>query len=243
MPSIPLRPQALLFAVLFAALPALAADPEMHVTDNGYLDTQGFSVILYQSTYHPVFVDEKNGAMQIILHGQRIATNGDIRLVPTPEQWDVVSQFKSRDADKDHNRLTANLAFPAYQMDYTLEVTAEPGGVRVSVNLDEPLPEKLAGRAGFNLEFLPSIYIDKSYEVDGTQFGVIPRSPQDPMRVVLPPADDPKKLPFQDEWDQAKGYTQPLPLVTGNSITLAAEDPLYRVSVTSDTAPVSLYAG
>jgi hypothetical protein len=243
MPSIPLRPQALLFAVLFAALPALADSPEMHVTDNGYLDTQGFSVILYQSTYHPVFVDEKNGAMQIILHGQRIATNGDIRLVPTPEQWDVVSQFKSRDADKDHNRLTANLAFPAYQMDYTLEVTAEPGGVRVSVNLDKPLPEKLAGRAGFNLEFLPSIYIDKSYEVDGTQFGVIPRSPQDPMRVVLPPADDPKKLPFQDEWDQAKGYTQPLPLVTGNSITLAAEDPLYRVSVTSDTAPVSLYDG
>src|SRR5579859_6851297 len=47
-----------------------------------YLDTQGFSVFLYDSTYHPVFVDQKNTAMEMILHGQRIATNGDVRLMP-----------------------------------------------------------------------------------------------------------------------------------------------------------------
>jgi hypothetical protein len=57
----------------------------MKVTDKNYLDTQGFSVFLYDSTYHPVFVDQKNTAMEMILHGQRIATNGDVRLVPTPE--------------------------------------------------------------------------------------------------------------------------------------------------------------
>jgi uncharacterized Tic20 family protein len=74
----------ILAATLFATLIAPVAASQMKVTDNGYLDTQGFSVILYQNTYHPVFVDEKNAAMQMILHGQRIATNGDIRLVPTP---------------------------------------------------------------------------------------------------------------------------------------------------------------
>jgi endoglucanase len=241
--SLSMRPMALLFAALLFTLPASFAGAQMKVTDSGYLDTQGFSVMLFQNTYHPVFVDEKNAAMQIILHGQRIATNGDVRLMPTPEQWDLVAKLKERKADKEHNRLTADLSFPAYQMDYTLEVTAEPGGVRVSVNLDKPLPEKLAGRAGFNLEFLPSIYTGKSYAVDGKNFGVIPRSPQDPMQQVLPPADDPKKLPYQDEWDQAKGYTQPLPLVTGGSITLAAENPLYRVTVSSETAPVSLFDG
>ena len=238
--SIFARPKVILLAALFVVP---YADSQMKVTNNGYLDTQGFSVILYQSTYHPVFVDQKNTAMEMILHGQRIATNGDIRLVPTPEQWDLVAQLRGQEADKDHNRLTARLSFPTYQMDYTLEVVAEPGGVRVSVNLDKPLPEKLAGRAGFNLEFLPSIYTGKSYVVDGNQFGLIPRSPQDPMQQVLPSADDPKKLPYQEEWDKAKGYTQPLPLVTGNSITLAPEDPLYRVNVSSETAPVSLYDG
>jgi hypothetical protein len=77
-------PKAIPFAVLLASFLVASADSQMKVTDNGYLDTQGFSVVLYQSTYHPVFVDEKNAAMQMILHGQRIATNGDVRLMPTP---------------------------------------------------------------------------------------------------------------------------------------------------------------
>ena len=47
-----------------------------------------------------MFVDQKNTAMQMILHGQRIATNGDVRLMPTPEQWDLVATLKNRSADK-----------------------------------------------------------------------------------------------------------------------------------------------
>lgn len=43
---------------LFSALSLPAADFTMKVTDSGYLDTQGFSVILYHGTYHPVFVDQ-----------------------------------------------------------------------------------------------------------------------------------------------------------------------------------------
>ena len=87
----------------------------------------------------------------MILHGQRIATNGDVRLMPTPEQWDLVATLKARQADKKNNRLTADLAFPTFDFSYTLEVAAESGGVRVSINLDKPLPQKLVGRAGFNL--------------------------------------------------------------------------------------------
>src|ERR1035438_4536741 len=143
------------------------ADFAMRVTDKNYLDTQGFSVFLYDSTYHPVFVDQKNTAMEMILHGERIATNGDVRLMPTPEQWDLVSTLSGRHADAGNGRLTADLPFPTYQMDDRLEVAAESGGIRVSVNLAKPLPEKLAGRAGFTLEFLPSIYMDKTYAVDG----------------------------------------------------------------------------
>src|SRR5579883_2102707 len=119
--------------------PALfSADFAMTVTEKNYLDTQGFSVFLYDSTYHPVFVDQKNTAMEMILHGQRIATNGDVRLVPTPEQWDLVATLKGRHAEKANNTLSAQLAFPTFDLDYTLDVAAEPGGVKVSVNLDKP---------------------------------------------------------------------------------------------------------
>ena len=159
-----------------------------------------------------------------------------------------MAELKGRHADKQNNRLDAQLSFPSYQMDYRLEVTAEPGGVRVGVNLEKPLPETplpetLAGTAGFNLEFLPSAYMGKTYAADDRAFGIFLRSPQDPMVKVPRAAEDPKELPYQEEWDAAKGYTQPLPFATGKSITLAVEDPLYRVTVVSETAPISMYDG
>jgi len=220
-----------------------SADYAMKVTDKNYLDTQGFSVFLYDSKYHPVFVDQKNSAMEMILHGQRIATNGDVRLMPTPEQWDLVATLKGRHADKENNRLSADLAFPAFDLSYTVEVTAEPGGVKVSVNLDKPLPEKLAGRAGFNLEFLPSIYMGKTYLVDGDRAGIFPRTPNDPMVKVLPLADEPKKAYYLEDWDKAKGYTEPLPFAQGKSITLGVDDALARINVKSDTADLMLFDG
>jgi endoglucanase len=233
----------LLFLGLISAPGLSAADFAMTVTGKNYLDTQGFSVFLYDSTYHPVFVDQKNTAMEMILHGQRIATNGDVRLMPTPEQWDLVATLKDRHADKANNRLSADLAFPTFDVSYTLEVAAEPGGVRVSINLDKPLPQKLAGRAGFNLEFLPSIYMGKAYLVDGTKAGIFPRTPNDPMTKILPLPDEPKKAYYLEDWDKAKGYTQPLPFAEGRSITLGIDDALARVNVVSDTASLMLFDG
>ena len=232
-----------LLLVLTASPSLFGADFAMRVTDKNYLDTQGFSVFLYDSTYHPVFVDQKNTAMEMILHGQRIATNGDVRLMPTPEQWDLVATLKERHADKDNNRLTAVLAFPTFDLSYTLEVAGEPGGVRVSINLEKPLPQKLAGRAGFNLEFLPSIYTGKTYLVDGTRAGIFPRTPNDPMVKVLPLADEPKKAYYLEDWDKAKGYTQPLPFAQGKSITLGLDDALARLNVSSETADLMLFDG
>jgi len=232
-----------LLLVLIFGPSLFGTDFAMRVNDKNYLDTQGFSVFLYDSTYHPVFVDQKNTAMELIFHGQRIATNGDVRLMPTPEQWDLVATLKGRHADKANNRLTADLAFPTFDLSYTLEVAAEPGGVKVSINLDKPLPQQLAGRAGFNLEFLPSIYMGKTYLVDGTKAGIFPRTPNDPMDKALPLPDEPKKAYYLEDWEKAKGYTQPLPFAEGKSITLGVDDALARVNVTSDTADLMLFDG
>src|ERR1039457_5598652 len=244
------RSQSMVTRIRVCLLVALTSGPSlfganfaMRVTDKNYLDTQGFSVFLYDSTYHPVFVDQKNTAMEMILHGQRIATNGDVRLMPTPEQWDLVATLKGRHANKENNRLTADLAFPSFDLSYTVEAAAEHAGVKVSVNLDKPLPQKLAGRAGFNLEFLPSIYMGKTYLADGTRAVIFPRTPDDPMVKVLPLADEPKKAYYLEDWDKAKGYMQPLPFAEGKSITLRLDDAIARVNVRSDTADLMLFDG
>jgi len=235
-----------LLALLVTPLPCLAgaaAPLALKVTRGGYLDAPGVSVMLYSDNYSPIFFDQKDAALQIILHGHRIATNGSVRLSPTPEQWDPIPHLIAHRADPAHDRLTATAGYPGYHLRYHVVVAAEPGGVRVSVDLDAPLPRTLVGRAGFNLELLPSRYVDKAYAVDDRLFGVFPRAPQDRMTVVRPDRADPKSLWYVRQWHRAKGYTQPLPFATGRHMTLAVNDPLDRISVTSDSGPLLLYDG
>lgn len=232
-----------LLSVSLLCLSASGADLQMKVTDNGYLRGRGVSVMLYSDTYSPIFFDQKDSGMQILLHGHRIATNGSLRLAPTPEQWSLIPHLDSRQADKDQERLTANLSYSSYSLSYQVVVAAEPGGFRVSVNLDKPLPATLVGRAGYNIEFLPSIYMEKSYEVDHTTYGILPRYPEDHMIADPPKPGDPSQVWYVGQWRKARKYMVPRPFATGNTITLAAGDPLNRISITSDTAPVSLYDG
>jgi endoglucanase len=233
------------FALLIASFECLAAAPgarlALKVTRQGYLDAPGVSIMLYSDNYSPIFFDQKDAAMQIILHGHRIATNGSVRLSPTPQQWDPIPHLIAHAADPARDRLTASVAYPAYHLRYHVVVAAEPGGVRV--NLDQPLPRRLVGRAGFNLELLPSLYMDKPYAVDDRVFGVLPRSPEDRMTVVPPKPGDPRSLWYVHQWHAVNGYTQPLPFATGRRITLAVNDPLYRIRVTSDSGPLLLYDG
>ncbi len=230
---------------LFLTQVARGAGPQMQmkVTPNGYLNASGVSIMLYDDAFSPVFFDQKDAGMQIILHGNRIATNGSLRLLATPEQWDRIPTIVAHHPDPAHDRLTADLSYPAYKLGYHVTVTAEPGGVRVSVDLDQPLPPSLVGRAGYNLEFLPTTYMDKAYSVDDKVFGVMPRYPEDKMTTAPPKPDDPKRVWWVEQWHQAEGYTEPLPFATGQSVTLAANDPLNRITVTSDSGPIGIFDG
>ena len=53
---------------------------ELHLNDRNYLETQGLSVLVYENKFHDVFRDQKLGGVEIILHGERIATDGEVRL-------------------------------------------------------------------------------------------------------------------------------------------------------------------
>src|SRR5215467_1385752 len=164
-------------AVILLCLSIHAA--ELHVNDKDYLEAQGLSVLVYQNAFHPVFKDQKLSAIEIILHDDRIATDGDVRLMPTPEQWDPVPHFKER--KRTGNGLTALCDYPDLKLSYRLEVQPEADGFRVAVHLDQPLPSSLVGKAGFNLDFDPSAYFGKSYMFGGSS-GIFPRHPNVAMR-------------------------------------------------------------
>ena len=93
--------------------------------------------------------------------------------------------YKRQEVDPATNKITAHCSFPDYDMNYTVNVEPEGTGIKVTVNLENPLPEILEGRAGFNLEFLPTTYRGKTYSVDGSEVGVFPMSPKDDMESCL----------------------------------------------------------
>jgi endoglucanase len=219
----PLSPALSAIAVLLLCVyPLCAAD--LRLNDQDYFEAQGLSVLLFHNAYHGVFGDEKMSGVEIILHGERIATNGDVRLSATPEQWDPIPEFKDRKRSSASNQLTASLSYPARGLSYHIDVAPEPDGFRVTVNLDQPLPASLVGKAGFNLEFLPTSYFGKSFIVD-TGSGIFPRHANGPMQ------KDPS------------GIAQPIPIATGQRIVLSPEDPLTHVAISSDSGPLMLFDG
>ena len=53
------------------------------VNDLEYFEAPGLSMLVF----HGIYPEGKQGGVEIIQHGERVATNGDLRLEPTPSQW------------------------------------------------------------------------------------------------------------------------------------------------------------
>ena len=119
---------------------ASAQRPAFTLTDNGYLHTRGADVLVFSNHYNGSFNDEKISGVEIIHHGVRTATNGDVRLSPTPEQWDPTPQYGTRSVDSASGRIAASLAYPAHGFRYRVEAQPSGAGVLVRVVLDAPLP-------------------------------------------------------------------------------------------------------
>src|ERR1700690_550105 len=147
------------FAVLSLSWVICSPAAELQLNELGYLDAQGLSVLVYQNQFHEVFRDQKLGGVEMILHGERIATDGEVRLLPAPEQWDSVPKFIERRPGASANQLLAYSGYPDQGLSYRIEVSAETGGFRIAVHLDHALPPGLFRNAGFNLHFLPSAYL------------------------------------------------------------------------------------
>jgi len=210
-----------LVAAIAPWLSIYASDLEISAHDT--LESHGLSVFLFHSTYHSVFGDQKMSGLEIVFHDQRIATNGDVRLSATPAQWDPIPQFKARNRGSLANEISAHCTYPDLRLSYHIDVQPEESGVRIAVQLDEPLPQTLVGKAGFNLEFLPTAYFGKSYQID-ERAGMFPRHPDGPMR-------------------RDGNEVQPQALAEGQRIVLSPEDRMTRISIDSERGPLMLFDG
>lgn len=192
------------------------------INDTGYFETRGLNVLVFSNRYG-LFGDEKASGVEIIHHGVRTATNGDVRLNPTPEQWDSIPRVIKREVKKENNTIETFLRYVSYDFNYSIKAEPKDNGILISVHIDKPLPSSLEGKAGFNLEFLPAAYFHKTYMADGKS-DVFPIYPSSSMVVN-------------------NGITDPQPLASGKTFVLAPEDEEKRITIKSNDEILSLYDG
>ena len=224
---------ALLLGLLLAAPASVAQSPGFELTDAGYFERGGVSVMAFQDFYP----DGHQGGVTVVQHGVRIAANGDLRLHATPGQWDPVPKQDSREVvggeivtrlsypDPGKNRTGFNpIEYPDLDMSYAVRARAEGDAVVVTVDLDAPLPDAYVGVVGFNLELYPVDLFGKGW-IMGEVMGQFPRQPNGPMAV------------------DAAGVAQALPFASGPTLTIAPEDDALRMTLTSRTGSMALLDG
>lgn len=224
-----------LFLVLFVLQATILCGQSLQLNDSGYFAKRGVNVFVFNNLYNGMFFDEKTAGIEIIHHGVRTSTGGAVRLQHTPEQWDLVPLVINRKVDKASGTIEVTLRYQELDFDSRIRVSPKGKGVEISVYLDKELPAKLEGNAGFNLEFLPTTYFEKSYLVDGHP-GYFPLYPAD--KILAKPIDG-KIQQFGSHTtfdDRGRGeYMVPLPLANGKNMILAPEDAEKRVLVQSDS--------
>ena len=122
-------------------------------------------------------------------------------------------------------------------------VTAKGPAVEIAVYLDKPVPEKLAGEAGFNIEFLPSQYWLKTFLMDG-RLNRFPRYATS-QTITRPNSEKPRQFKGFKTYDDrgTDRFVDPLPLETGHQLIVATDDPSRMIKITSNDAELKLFDG
>ncbi len=201
----------------------LHAQQQMHLNSKEYLEYQGVNVMLAWDFYP----EGHQGGVGVIQNGERVATNGDIRLNPTPGQWQPIPKVGKRVVDKSTGTISVHMEFPNEAIDrkgfnpviypdlkfgYTIHVVPAGKSFKIIVDLDSTLPDNWIGKVDFNFELLPSILFGKSYYMD-KQFGIFPQQANTQNYI-----DD-------------EGETQVTPMATGNKLTVAPESDNQRMTI------------
>jgi endoglucanase len=168
---------------------------EFKLTPSEYFQNRGVDMMVYDDIYP----EGHQGGLSLIMHGNRVATNGDIRLEPTPGQWQPVPVQRKRVVDHSSNTITVNLSYPDSSrhltgfnpmiypdlvFNYTVKVKSEGKSIIVSVDLDRPIPPEFIGKVGFNLELFPGALFGKPWIMDDKQSGIFPQQPNGPTSII-----------------------------------------------------------
>lgn len=205
----------------FSQQPKIA--PSLSINELEYLEMPGLNVMLA----HDYYPGGHQSGISIIQNGIRVASNGDVRLEPTPgpghaqpkvgkrmvDRQNQVISVRMEYPDPDKNRKGFGpIIYPDVNFRYEVKIKPEGKAFRVIVDMDKPLPDQWIGKVGFILELFPGNLFGKSFYLDQS-FGIFPRQ-----------ANGPGKRNHEGIYEIA-------PLATGKKLTVAPEDDKLRMNI------------
>ena len=231
----------LLTVLLIGITVGRAQDLKLNALD--YFERQGVNVLVFSNSFNGGFNDEKNSGIEIIHHGVRTVQGGAVRLNNTPEQWDLVPKMTNRKVNRENGSIEVTMRYDDYDFDSRVVVTAKGKAVEIAVWLDKPVPQALAGEAGFNIEFLPSQYWLKTFTMDG-RLGRLPRYATS-QTITRPNSEKPRQFKGFKTYDDrgTNRFVDALPIETGHRVVMATDAPERMISISSDDAELKLYDG
>ncbi len=235
--------------------------------ETGYFSNQGVNVIVFEDIYP----EGHQGGVSLLMHGERIAANGDVRFEPTPGQWQPVPEQLDRRADPENGKISVRLrypdanrhlrgfnpmVYPDCRFEYTVSVRAEGPSLRITADPDPSLSAEWRKRLSFNLELFPGLLFGKHWIMDDQQ-GIFPRQPAGPVEsrpsVYAGIDRHPAGLPegYADKLMETGSVFSPLrsdvetaaPYASGHCFTCCPDDPFLRFSVKSAGEEIRLYDG
>jgi len=212
-------------------------------SQTGYFENGGVNIMAFDDIYP----EGHQSGVSIIMHGNRIATNGDIRFEQTPGQWQPVPKQIKREVDANTSSIATTLRFPDedrhlkgfnpmiypdFEFEYNITVKASGKSIIVTAEIDRPIPAQFSGKLSFNLELFPGSLMGKPWIMDDKQ-GIFPMQPNGPVLQQHSRAYDPI------EADDVIA----IPYAMGKRFTLRPDDPYNRFTIGILNGELKLYDG
>ncbi len=205
------------------------------ISDQEYFEKPGLNIMVF----FDIYPEGHQGAIGIIQNGTRVVTNGDLRLEPTPGQWQPIPKVGKRVVDRAKNEISVDCTYPDSNINrkgfnpvfypdlyftYKVRVIGDGNKFHIIVDLDKPLPAEWEKKVGFNFELFPGILFGKSWYLDG-ESGIFPLQPNGPME------------------KDVDGNWQAFPMAAGQRLTVAPESDAQTMSIESKGEPLQLLDG
>lgn len=260
-----MKKQLLSFATALLFATGLEAQ-DFKLNSYGYFENAGANVMVFSDVYP----EGHQGGVTLVTNGNRRAAGGDVRFEVSQGQWQALPKLRSRVVDEVANEIRVTLSYPDstkhmagfnpmlypdFVFNYTIKVNGEDDHLVLTVDLDQPVPERFAGKLGFNLELVPSTLLGKPWIMD-EQTGLFPHQPLGPTMKQTSNTEhignfNPKGKACVDQLLLDRKTYNPMiaddivsaPLATGHKFVLNPHDNLGKITIESPQGELKLYDG